>query len=89
MSCTCVKKITTDTIRKMRIAFYGYITLMRPEKLTKQFFVHFSNRKTKGSWFTVVERGLQEMGITRDNIQERGNLKRKLGASQRLEKKQN
>ena len=41
-------------------------------------FAYFLSKKTKGAWFTEVERNLQEVGITQKDIQEREPLKKKL-----------
>ena len=81
-----VEKIT-DTIRKRRIAFYGHLTRMSPERLTNRIFAYFLNKKTKGPWFNEVEGDLREVGITREDIQERVPLAKKLGAHQGFQEK--
>ena len=55
---------------------YDYITRMDPERLTNRFFAYFLSKKTKGVWFTEEERDLQEVGITRENIENMTLLKR-------------
>lgn len=83
---THVEKIT-DTIQKRRITFCGHMTQMNPERLTNQIFAYFLSKKTKGAWFTKVERDLQEVGITSEDIQEHDPLKKKLGAHQGFQEK--
>lgn len=74
---TRVEKIT-DVIRKRRISFYGHVTRMKPTRLTNRIFTFLQEKKTKGAWFSEVEKDLLEVGITREDIQQRGPLKKKL-----------
>ena len=67
---THVEKIT-DAMRKRRIAFYCHITRMNPARLTNRIFTYFLKKKTKGAWFTEVDKDLQELGITTNDIWER------------------
>nr|CAD7449798.1 unnamed protein product [Timema bartmani] len=51
---------------------------MSTERLTHRIFSYFQSKKTKRIWFTGVEKDLKEVGITGEDIQERGPLKNKL-----------
>ncbi|KAJ8890637.1 hypothetical protein PR048_010146 [Dryococelus australis] len=77
----------TDTMRERRIAFYGHLTRTSSERLSNQIFTYFLNKKTKGVWFTEVEKNLQELGISHDDILERDRLKKKLQRYQGLKPK--
>lgn len=74
---THIEKITV-TMRKRRIMFYGHLARMNKHRLTNKIFTYFQNKKTKGSWFTEVEKDMDEVGINQDDIQEREPLKKKL-----------
>lgn len=59
----------TDTIRKRRISFPSHIIARtKPVILTNRIFTHFHDKETKKAWFTQVERDLQEVTITRQDI---------------------
>lgn len=77
----------TDTIRKRRIMFYGHLARMEKDRLTNRIFTYFLNKKTKGAWFTEVEKDINEVGITHEDIQEREPLKKKLRALQGFQEK--
>lgn len=48
-----------------------------PARFTNRIFTYSISKKTKGAWFTDLERNFQEVGITHGDIQERDPLKEK------------
>lgn len=50
-------------------------------------FAYFLNEKTKGLWLSEVEKDLQEVGLSREEIEERNIIKKELGAHQRFQEK--
>lgn len=67
---TLYKKIEklSDTMRKRRINFYGHLLRMNPNRLTKQIFDFFRNRKTKPNWFKETEKDLAELKISENSL---------------------
>ena len=51
-------------MRKRKISFYGHISRMNNNGLTKKIFVFFKNREMKGNWFKQFQEDLNELGIT-------------------------
>lgn len=70
---TLYKKIEklSDTMRKRRINFYGHLCRMDSNRLTKQIFDFFRNRKTKPNWFKEIEKDLIELKITENSLLDR------------------
>lgn len=70
---TLYKKIEklSDTMRKRRINFYGHLCRMDSNRLTKQIFDFFRNRKTKPNWFKEIEKDLIELKITENLLLDR------------------
>ena len=81
-----VEKIT-DTIRKRRLSFYGHLTRMNSGRLSNRICAYFVGKKTKGIWFTEVEKDLQELGLSHEDILVRDSLKKKLGEIQSFQPK--
>ena len=44
---------------------------MNSNRLTKQIFDFFHNRKTKSNWFTEIEKDLRELKITEKSLLDR------------------
>lgn len=70
---TLYKKIEklSDTMRKRRINFYGHLCRMDSNRLTRQIFDFFRNRKTKPNWFKEIEKDLIELKITENLLLDR------------------
>lgn len=69
----------SDTIRKRRIAFYGHLVRMNPEKLTKRIFDYVDkNSKTQIWWFIEVKQDLAEMNLMKEEILNRVTLEKGL-----------
>ncbi|XP_025830255.1 uncharacterized protein LOC112905593 [Agrilus planipennis] len=82
----------TDTMRKRRITFYGHLSRMNDDRLTKQLFDYFDkNPKTHMPWFKGVKSDLEEMGITRMDVDNRevfrSKVKNFVGFQAKLKKK--
>ena len=74
---THVEKLT-DVMRKRRITFYGHVTRMNPGLSINRIFTFLQEKKTKGAWFIEVQKDLEEIGISGEDIQRCGPLKKKL-----------
>lgn len=61
-----------DTIRKIRIGFYGHSTGTNKDSLTNRIHTFFPNKKTKRNRLKEVEKDYQEPGITHEDIRQRG-----------------
>lgn len=83
---THIEKLT-DVMRKRRITFYGHVARMNPARLTSRIFTFLEEKKTKGAWFSEVQKDLQEIGISNEDIQRRGPLKKKLQEHQSFQPK--
>lgn len=61
----------TDTIRKRRMKFYGHVSRMNQNRLTRRIFEIASKSKNKTKWITETEADIKELGITQDNLNNR------------------
>ena len=60
-----------DTMRKRRIAFFGHISRLPNTRLLKQLFDFFWNSKTKITWCEEIQMDLDELKITKHQIEHR------------------
>ena len=68
----------TNVARKRRLAFYGHVYRMHPTRLTNRILSYWQNRKTKSPWLMEVDKDLQELGITEENLKDRTALRKML-----------
>lgn len=60
----------TDKIRKRRMQFYGHLHRMNTNRLTKQILDEVK-RRNKNKWLNEVQKDLESLGITTENIEDR------------------
>lgn len=65
------RETITDTFRKRRIKFYGIISRMNKNGLTRQIFDKANTSKSKTKWITETEEDIKEMESTQDNTNNR------------------
>ena len=62
-----IEKIT-DTIRKRRIAFYGYLQRMDSNRLTERIFKYIRKLKMVNKWISETVKDIEELQITHEDI---------------------
>ena len=81
----------TDTIRKIRIAFYGHLQRMKSDRCTGRIFKYIRKLKMVNTWISEMENDIEELHITHEDITERTPLRIRLnnfkGFQEKLRKK--
>lgn len=75
--CTQIEKIMT-IFYTMRIAFYGHVAHISPQKVIIRIFIYFINKKTKGPIVHQEKKWSVEVGIIDEGIQKCDTFKKKL-----------
>lgn len=64
-----------DQFRKRRVKFYGHIHRMADIRLTKRIFNIICNSKNKSKWIKETENDMQQMNITKQDIENRNKFR--------------